>query len=342
MKILIITKNLYPGIGGPYNVITSTVKQLIKNSDLKIKLLAKNDSYKADKISWFSVIKKSDIIHYYGGWDFFYIKIAVISFLLKKLFICTPMGIFEPWSLNQKEIKKKFALFLYQKKILDNCAAIHATSETEKENIKKITINNNIITIPHGIDHALNQNKKTFFNNDTKKALFFSRIHKKKGIMDLVNVWKKIKDKDWELHIYGPDQDEIGKAIIKKINPENKIFLHDAIFSEKEKFKIFKESDIFILPTKSENFGYVVLESLSAGLPVLTTNKTPWNNIVESDAGWIIDDNELSLEIMLRKIFTLDKNDFQIKSVNALKLSKQYLWDTVLPKYISFYKNFNR
>ena len=326
MKILIITKDLYPQIGGPYNVITTTVNQLIKYTDLNIRLLAKNDSYKEDKVNWINSIKKYDIVHYYGGWDFFYIKIAIISFAFRKKFICTPMGIFEPWSLDQK-------------KILDKSHIIHATSENEKNNIKKITINNNIITIPHGIDPLNKDYEKHFFKDGIKKALFFSRIHKKKGIEDLVDVWKRAKKKDWELHIYGPDDDQIGKKLKKDLDSNSKIFFHEPIFSEKEKQKIFNESDLFILPTKSENFGYVILESLRAGLPVLTTNKTPWNNILESNAGWIINDTILSLEKALEKILPLDKKEFEIKSQNSIKLCKNYLWSSILPMYIALYKN---
>ncbi|MDB4192957.1 glycosyltransferase [Candidatus Pelagibacter sp.] len=339
MKILIITKDLYPQIGGPYNVITTTVNQLIRHTDLNIKLIAKNDSYKEDKVSWINTIKRYNIIHYYGGWDLFYVKIALISFAFRKNFICTPMGIFEPWSLNQKKIKKIFALFFYQKKFLDKSNIIHATSETEKKNIQKITKNNNIITIPHGIDPLFNSCEKLFFQNGVKKALFFSRIHKKKGIDDLVDVWKRIEKKNWELHIYGPDNDKIVKNLKKNLDLNSKIFFHEPIFSEKKKQEVFNESDLFILPTKSENFGYVILESLRAGLPVLTTNKTPWNNILESNAGWIIDDNILSLEKSLEKILLLDKKEFETKSKNAIKLCKKYLWSTVLPSYVSLYKN---
>ena len=51
------------------------------------------------------------------------------------------MGIFEKWSLSEKKIKKFLALQVYQKFILNKANVIHATSETEKENLKKISTN---------------------------------------------------------------------------------------------------------------------------------------------------------------------------------------------------------
>ena len=151
MRILVITSNLYPEIGGhSYNVITSTVRELLKKN-VKIKIYTFFDGKKKINQKTFNLIKNHDIIHFYGGWDLNHIWVFLLSLFLKKKFILSPMGIFEDWSLAQKKIKKKLALFFYQKKILDKCDIIHATSELEKNNIKKITKNKNILVIPHGI-----------------------------------------------------------------------------------------------------------------------------------------------------------------------------------------------
>ena len=47
---------------------------------------------------------------------------------------------------------------------------------------------------------------------------------------------------------------------------------------EKEK-KYFGNNDFLILPTKGENFGHVIAESLSASLPVIISQNTPWRNL---------------------------------------------------------------
>jgi glycosyltransferase involved in cell wall biosynthesis len=46
-----------------------------------------------------------------------------------------------------------------------------------------------------------------------------------------------------------------------------------------------KDAHVFILPSKSENFGHSIYEALSAGRPVITSKNTPWNNLQESMAG---------------------------------------------------------
>lgn len=339
MKILVVTSSLYPEIGGPYNVITSTVRELLEKN-IKIKILPFFDGKKKPTRSIYNIIKKHDIIHFYGGWDFNHIKVFLISFFLKKKFIISPMGIFEDWSLQQKKIKKKLALIFYQKKILDKSDIIHATSSLEKENIKKLTNNKNIIVIPHGINKLEEKFvKNKFFVNDKKRALFFSRIHKKKGLEELLMGWKKAGMLNWELNIYGPDFNRFLDQIDPSLKNIENVFFKGAIFDTEIKNKIFKESDLMILPSKSENFGYVVLESSRAGLPVLTTIKTPWKDIQETNSGWVINDNITDIEKTLREINLINENQFLIKSKNSKKLSEKYLWENILEKYISLYNH---
>ena len=54
-----------------------------------------------------------------------------------------------------------------------------------------------------------------------------------------------------------------------------------------EIFQLFVKYDVFYFPTKGENFGQVIWESLSCGCPVLISDQTPWNNIESHHVGWV-------------------------------------------------------
>ena len=75
------------------------------------------------------------------------------------------------------------------------------------------------------------------------------------------------------------------------------------------------------MPTISENFGLVILESLSRGLPVLTTNETPWENIQTDNAGWIINYSIIELKLVLFK--SLIRKRFNIKKKKRYKSCKK-------------------
>jgi glycosyltransferase involved in cell wall biosynthesis len=96
---------------------------------------------------------------------------------------------------------------------------------------------------------------------------------------------------------------------------------------------------LFILPTKSENFGISILESLARGVPVLTTNNTPWTSISKYNAGWVINKIYPELKSTLIKIFKMNGNDFFIKSKNSIRLAKKFRWSLISNQYIKIYKN---
>jgi glycosyltransferase involved in cell wall biosynthesis len=340
MKVGFIIENYYPSYGGPYSAIKDTVKELSKNNKIKIKLIYKNNKKIKNNINLIKQIKNLDICHFYGGWTYFYLKASVIAIILKKKIIFHPFGIFEPWSMNQKKIKKKIAWFLYQKYILKKSNLIHCVSEMEKKNLLKLDRSFKTIVLPYGISSKFitSTNKKSF----KKKALFFSRLHPKKGLSDLIKAWIELNDRNWVLDIVGPcvDMEYFNNLsnMIKKNNNYN-INLIDPVFSNAEKKKLFANYDFFVLPTKNDPFGLVILESLSRGLPVLTNDNTPWHDIKYFNAGWFINDNYLSLKLILKKIFSTPKEEFYLKSKNAIKLSKNFEWKNLSKEYISMYKN---
>ena len=74
---------------------------------------------------------------------------------------------------------------------------------------------------------------------------------------------------------------------------------------------MFRNYDLFFLPTKGENFGHVILESMSAGTPTLIADTTPWKNLEESGVGWDISlssPNEFVNAI--EKMFHLDEKEY--------------------------------
>ncbi|MDC0609036.1 glycosyltransferase [Candidatus Pelagibacter ubique] len=334
MKILLAIDNLYPEMGGSYRAITDIQKIILNNEKYKSRIIVNYDGISKKKLDTIFLIKNFDIIHFFGVWSFFHIKIILLGLLFKKKIIITSMGCFDEWSLNQKKIKKKLALYFYQIFFLNRVNVIHTTSNQEKVSLQKICNNKNIITIPHGTSQAVIKSKK-FFEGTKKKAIFFSRLHKKKGIEELVESWLNIKNNEWELHIYGFDYDDYNKLLKKKIKNNKSISIFGSISGKNQ--ELFDRYDFMILPSRSENFGYVVLEAMQCGLPVLTTNGTPWHIIEKNNAGWIIDKNLTELESKIKEIFSLPKEEFEKKSAAAINYSKNFFWKNLKKKYFKMY-----
>ncbi len=340
-KILIITDKYYKEMGGSYEAIGSTVYNL-KKDDFDIKFVYFHNGETEFNLDLVKIVNKVDIVHFFGIWTINHIKTAILSKFKKKRFIITPMGSLEPWSLSQKKLKKKIALLLYQKKILKLADIVHCTSLNEEKNIKLIDENINTKIIPHS-GTSLNYEKKEMRNDNKIKFLFFSRIHKKKGLDLLIKSWNELRPKNCELNIYGPDGDgtklKLQKEIIKN-NLTNQIHFHEPVFKLKEKNEIYKKHDISVLFSKNENFSYTILESLQHSLPVFTNTNVPWKEIRDMDAGWYIQDDYEYMKKTLKSLFKITRKDLLIKSKNAFNLSKNYDWKFIVHDYKKLYEIF--
>lgn len=203
--------------------------------------------------------------------------------------VLTPHGMLEPWIMARHYWTKKLpALLLYQKKAIVKANYIHATAESEKNNLLNLGYNNKIEVIANGIDVDSIQIKSTWKKNKT--LLFLSRIHVKKGIEFLLDAIAVLKEQLQGYIIYIAGEGEASyiqvlKEKAQSLGIDNLISFCGGIYGEK-KWKLFRQADLFILPTYSENFGIVVAEALASGTPVITTKGTPWEELETEHCGW--------------------------------------------------------
>jgi len=104
------------------------------------------------------------------------------------------------------------------------------------------------------------------------------------------------------------------------------------------KLEIIDNSDFFILPTYSENFGIVVAEALGRGTPVLTTKGAPWGDLEKYHCGLWVENDEFGLENGIRRILEMDISQMETMGRNGKALIKdKYLWDNKAQQTIELY-----
>lgn len=279
---------------------------LLDGTKVHIKIVSPNISI--EELEMEIVSCNFDLIHGQNLWNPFYNKMARIARKHHIPYMMTPRGCLEPWAYQGqnfiKNIKKKIAMLIYQKKDLQKASCILATAKMEADNIRALGIKAPIAIIPNGIDVSEYKCRPAEFKTSVKKQiLFLSRIHQKKGIEFLVNAWEILKKKypDWNVVIAGNGEEayinKLKKLIVTK-GLQNCIEIVPPIFGE-AKYKLYCESSLFVLPTYSENFGMVIAEAMSCGVPCITTNGTPWQELNEKKLGWCID---LSLDNVVNTI----------------------------------------
>lgn len=344
MKILFATSSHFPAYGGPYFAIAELLENFLKK-EINFRLIFAKNEFTKFNLNLEEIVMNFDIIHIYGLWQPFLIKVFFAARKKNKKIVFSPLGALEPWAYEQKKLKKKIAFHLYQKRILQKADFVLCTSYEEMENLKLLGINSKIDVIPHGV--YLQNPKKFHIMKKKKKAIFFSRIHSKKGLLELVDAWQKINPENWTLDIYGPVSDENYLKKVEKMVIDyeltKKIKIFKPIFDKEKKLNLLMGSDCFILPSKSENFGISIAEALSCSLPVVTTFQTPWKIIQEKNAGIVFNfegkrANE-NLIITLKNLFSLTDEQMKQMGENARKIIiEKFDHNLITEKYIKFYK----
>jgi len=240
--------------------------------------------------------------------------------------VLTPHGMLEPWIMARHYWTRKIpALLLYQKTAVKRAEYLHATAETEKENLLKLSYNNKIQVIANGIDVESIVMKQSWKCN--KEILFLSRVHVKKGVNFLIEAVAQLKEQlqGYVVRITGEGDDVyINELKQLAINHDvmDIICFEGGVYGE-QKWELFRTADCFILPTHSENFGLVVAEALASGTPVITTKGTPWSDLESRHCGWWTEVGVEPTKDALLKLLALTGKELEVMGRNGRKLVEE-------------------
>lgn len=320
-----------------FNIIKLKIPFLLKKS-FSIKLGIVPFLY----INAFLRYGKPDFIFFHNLWNGITMCGYIYCCLFKINYSVTPRGSLFEWSLAQGFFRKKVAWYLFQKRMLVNADFIHVTSEEEKVAVCSL-VNVNCVISPNGIDDISNHKCKTFLPKiikkfQSKRLLYIGRLHKKKNIESLILGFSKSSIKlDFTLDITGniscENYYQYLTNLVSSLGLTNNVFFNEFKHGQ-EKQKSMDSSTLLVLPSHTENFGIVVLESLSSGTPVLSSLGTPWKSLNFYKAGYWVDCNinNNALTETFNKFSCINFEEYLLMCVNSTKLAHEYHWkNCVLP-----------
>lgn len=265
--------------------------------------------------------------------------------------VITPHGSLEKWALNQSWWKKQIVLALYEKNNLHHASCIHAVGENEIADCRDFGLSNPIAVIPNGISSEwLNScgNGGAFRDQfgilaEKRVMLFLSRITPKKGLPMLLEVLHNLRKEltDWCVVIAGAGefghQAEIESIILDK-GLNDLVKLVGPLFG-KNKRDAFAAADLFVLPSYSEGAPIVILEALGAGVPVLATKASPWQNLETHDCGWWPNISSDSIYEALKDALSRSPEQLKLMGQRGKELvSTEYTWAKSAQMTIELYE----
>ena len=341
MRIILATPILHPRAGGPAYSVTSIGRTLESRGLAPLYVTGwGSQGYRPSAPSLSSLVR-ANVVHNFGLWGPFNHGVSWLSRMSKRPLVICPMGTLEPWCLAHKPLRKRVALRFYQRNDLDAADVLHATAQSEAASFRALGLRAPIAVIPHGIDIPEAVSSSTECEGRAvRTALFMSRIHPKKGLLNLVEAWAHLRPAGWQMVIAGPDENghrATVEAAVAKHGLETRFEFLGRVQGE-QKSRLFRDADLFVLPTYSENFGNVIPEALAHGIPVITTTGAPWNELVETRSGWWIEPGVEPLSVALAAAFSLPPQELRAMGQRGSEMVRaRYAWSSLIAKHIALY-----
>lgn len=208
----------------------------------------------------------------------------------------------------------------------------------------KVKISKIYRTIPTGVDtNVFKPQSNTKFDlkiiENKRVILCVARLHEQKGLEYLIKsiVYVKKEHPNILLIIKGNGNllNEL-KTLIEKLSLTDNVYIFTSFLNRKDLVNLYNISEFTVLPSIFETFGFVILESMACGKPIISTNiDGPREIILNNDVGYLVE-SKSSEELSEKIILMLKLTEVRKKmGLNARELAvKKYEWNSLAKEFI--------
>jgi glycosyltransferase involved in cell wall biosynthesis len=282
-------------------------------------------------------------------------------------YLVRPLGTLDPWSLKQKNVRKRLFWHLGVKRMLAEAAAIHYTSAEEKSLVETELGLSRGVVVPNGLDlsfinhqtghqtghqneHQTGRRAEPFDNPRSEigpgpYVLALSRIHPKKGFELLIESFAALKKSglfgSWRLVFAGDGDAEYVNQL--KALARRRGLNGDALFvgwlEGESKYAALKGASLLAMPSYQENFGISLIEAMACGVPVLVSPQVNLAREIEiAGVGWVAALREDELTSALAEALSNEQERWR-RGNNGRELAGNYGAAKVATKLIDLYQD---
>lgn len=281
----------------------------------------------------------ADIIHNHSLWSMVNVASGWVVPGRRAKLVSSPRGTLSAWALSRSK-ELKILLWPLQRRVLERADLIHATSEVEYEEIRARGLRSPVAIVPNGIDVPLVEVKRE--GGEQRTLLYLGRIHPIKGLDRLLLAWQALEREHstWRLVIAGPGEPSHTQKVKEMARNLGlgRVEFPGPVYGE-EKSKLYWSSDLFVLPSHSENFGMVVAEALSHGCPAVVSRRAPWQGLVDRSCGFWVDNGVGELSEALDGAMALDGETLaKMGKRGRAWMKKEFGWERVAMRMSEVYR----
>jgi glycosyltransferase involved in cell wall biosynthesis len=226
-------------------------------------------------------VRDAGVLHLHGTWDPLLLTLARSARALSVPYVVCPHGTLAPKFLSQKSLKKRIAMHLGVRAMLEHAAFLHVLNERERDDVALLGLAPPLEIVGNGIDlrdcaalPARGALRGRLGIGDAPMVLFLSRLHPAKGLDLLVPAFKHAVARvpRAQLVIAGPDYgaQAATERLVADLGLGGSVHLTGPLFGA-SKWQALVDADAFVLPSRYEGFSMAVLEAMACGLPTVIT-----------------------------------------------------------------------
>jgi len=300
-----------------------------------------------------AVAAGQDVLHLHGVWDPVLRAAASVASARSTPYAVAAHGMLDPWSLSQSRLKKRLALALAYRHMLDNAAFVQALNDEERRLMKPLGLKSPVVVIPNGVfleEFEQLPPPDTFRRShpalgDAPYVLFLSRLHHKKGLDYLADAFALLARRRPELHLVvaGPDAGERAsfERQVAGAGLSNKVHLVGPVYGG-EKVAALAGAACLCLPSRQEGFSMAVTEAMACGLPVVISDACHFPEVAEAGAGEVTPLEPQAIADALDRVTSDPQRAKQMGEAGREMVRTRYTWPRIAEECVRAYEQAKR
>ena len=255
------------------------------------------------------LVSAFDAVHLHAVWEPSIAEMARACRAEGVPYCVSTHGMLDDWCMAQRTAKKRLFLAMFGSAMLRGADAVLTTAAGEREQAQRWAPGARFEVIPLAFDPSPfdplpgpESARAAVPETDTDEpiVLFLSRVHPKKGIERLIDTAAEMERRGVAARfiVAGPGDESYLLALRHRAAASgvgHRVRFVGPVFGD-AKASLYQLASVFCLPTHQENWGFVLIESLVCGTPVVTTRGVDiWPELEASGGAIIADPTPVSL-----------------------------------------------
>jgi glycosyltransferase involved in cell wall biosynthesis len=269
----------------------------------------------------FDVMRREsyDILYLNSVWASMYAILPMVwralRLLPQKSVVLAPRGMLSAEALRIKSLRKRLYISLAKATRLFDAVLWQAASEYEKADILRVIgtgeikqaasvhlrnegggytwAEKSVMVAPDvlscSVPAKVNHKRRTKTPGELR-VVTLARVCRMKNTHYAIKLFQRMRGRV-VYDIYGPLEDRSYLAECHKMFcelPTNVTVRFLGGIPHEEVASILSAYHVFLFPTLGENYGHVVVEAMGAGCVVIMSDRTPWRDLEDAGAGWVL------------------------------------------------------